>query len=78
MDSWELEDFFLGERWCDMKKTGFSLLILILAAAIVLFLFTGQMKKIKGSSSSGESTVQEAQEVVDALNDRLNQSYSGG
>ena len=62
-----------------MKRTGLSLLILILAAAIVLFLFTGQMKKLKGSDApSGENAVQEAQQAVDALNDRLNQSYSGG
>ncbi|MBR4656121.1 MAG: hypothetical protein IKO68_06030 [Oscillospiraceae bacterium] len=63
-----------------MKRTGLGLLILILAAAIVLFLFTGQMKRMKGSvnAPAGENPVQQAQEAVDAINDRMKQSYTGG
>ncbi len=60
-----------------MKKTGLGLLLLILAAAIVLILFTGQMKRTRSASPSGESAVRQAQEAVDALNDKLSQAYGG-
>ena len=59
-----------------MKRSGLALLILILAAAIVLFLFTNQMKKLKATDApSGESAVWQAQEAVDALNERIRQAY---
>ncbi len=58
-----------------MKRSGLALLVLILAAALVLFLFTNRMKKMKDSAPSGENAVRQAQEAVDALNDRLKQAY---
>ncbi len=61
-----------------MKRSGLALLILILAAAVVLFLFTGQMKRMKGSASSGEGAVRQAQDAVDAVNERLREAYTEG
>ncbi len=58
-----------------MKRSGLALLILILAAAIVLFLFTGRMKS---SASSGEGAVRQAQDAVDAVNERLREAYTEG
>ena len=58
-----------------MKRSGLALLILILAAAIVLLLFTGRMK---GSASSGEGAVRQAQDAVDAVNERLREAYTEG
>ena len=60
-----------------MRKSGLAIVLLLVVGLLAALLAAGQMRRLRPTAAetgASQSAVEQAQDVVDALNDRLAQA----